>query len=265
MSDSRSQLLTRKRDIFAAVRLLEQDHHDGAMDDAAYRAARRRYELEAAEILQRLDALPPEPQLEGPALRAVSRTAGSNRSRMIVGATGAVVVAAIALFLLTALHPRSGSQTITGNGGQALPATAAPTSPQLRAAERAVVLHPRSVDALINLGNAYLNAGQPALADRSYRRAIQLAPGEPQAQTLDAVAIASEGRFAQALAILRKIERDHPTYSRAWLTDGLLSSRSPSSYPRAIAAFERFLALDPHSSVSSQVRQSIQAMKRAGK
>lgn len=263
MTENRLQLLNRKRDLFAALRLLEQDWRDGSVDEEAYRVTRHRYEMEAAEILQRLDELPPEPAPREIASRAEAHTAGRNRLAMMIGATGAVIVAAIGLFLVSALHPRSGTQTVTGNGGQAAAAPTAQASPALIAAEREVVAHPRSVDALVSLGNAYLNDGQSSLADRSYLKAIRLAPHRPEARTLHAMMLASAGEYARALALIRQVERDHPAYARAWLMDGLLSAHARATYPRAIAAWQRFLALQPHSSVSAQIRQSIQRLKKA--
>jgi hypothetical protein len=87
MTESRAQLLARKQDIFAAIRLLEQDHQDGAMGHAAYQTARRRLEQQAAGVLERLDSLPEDPS-EGERVggASVSLTAVRPRRWVLGGA-----------------------------------------------------------------------------------------------------------------------------------------------------------------------------------
>jgi cytochrome c-type biogenesis protein CcmH/NrfG len=133
----------------------------------------------------------------------------------------------------------------------------------LLAAEREARAHPRSADALVNLGNAYLNNVQVAAADRAYMAAMQLDPTAPQPATLHAMILGSSGQSGQALALLRQVERRHPTYARAWVLDGLLSQRSNPAH--AIAAWQQFLALEPKSSLSATVRDLIARTKKSSK
>jgi cytochrome c-type biogenesis protein CcmH/NrfG len=262
ITEKRSQLLTRKRDLFASLRVLEQDHIEGAIDEGAYASARARYELEAANVLEQLDALPPT---EAPAsAMSRARPPTSHRSWLVAGGT-VVVAAAIFLFLLSALHPRSGNQSITGSVPTIAPASGARESAQLKSAERAVSSHPRSVDAWIALGNQYLTAGQASNADQSYQDAMRLDPRRPEPKTLHAMMVGSTGHYTAALQLVHQVERSNPTYSRAWLMDGLLSSHNPRTAGHAIAAWRRFLALEPHSAVSAQVKGWIAAAKKVEK
>lgn len=261
LTHDRERLLSRKREVYAALRTLEQDSSEGTIDAAAYRQTRYRYELEAAEILAQLDTLPEEgaEQDEQPAApRGVSRP-GSVQMLLAGGA----VAAALIIFLLGALHPRGVNQSLTGDQVQATPVPTVRSSPQLRAAARAVLAHPRSVAALIALGNADLQVGDAAAADRSYQRAVSLAPRRPEARTLHAMMLGSAARYTAALTLLGAVERDTPTYTRAWLIDGLLSSHIRADYPRAIGAWQRFLTLDPHNTLAPQVRQWIAATRKA--
>jgi cytochrome c-type biogenesis protein CcmH/NrfG len=174
-----------------------------------------------------------------------------------------LVVAAVTLFLVSAARPRTGNESITGSQ-PAVASTPVPPAQQrmIADAQRAVQRHPQSVDALLNLGSANLQAGNVSAADSSFLRAMKLDPARPEARTLHATVLGLNGRNDQALALLEQVERDHPRYGRAWLADGLFSSSS-RKYARAVAAWERFVALDPRGRLSPQVRRWIVAAKKA--
>lgn len=253
MTDTRSQLLNRKLDLLAALRQLERDRADGLVDEEAYSVARERYESEAAGILERLDTIE---EADGAPPHRPAR-----RFPLILGAAGGVAISAIVLFLLAAVHPRGLGESVTGNAAGA-PATAGrPASPQLVAAERNARLHPRSADALIALGNAYLDGRDAVDADRSYRQAMRLDPTRPEAPTLHAMMLGYATRYADARSLLHSVERRHPAYSRAWLTDGLLSYDA-RDYRQAIAAWRRFLLLNPTGRVAADVRQLIDTAEK---
>jgi hypothetical protein len=290
MVESRDHLLSRKDDVFAALRALERDRAEGTIDDRAYTSSRRRYETEAAEVLVRLDRLTAQSEPPGGAVGGdegrmqYARTNfaalqdrsgdGVRRTRtqplalrgggvlFWIGALALVAVAA-AIFLSGALRAR-GSGPITGDARTVVSTPTSAGSETLAAAEKRVKLHPASVDAYLDLGNAYLNANQPAAADRAFVRAMTLGPGRPEATTMHALILAgSSSRPTRSLGLLTGVEKTHPSYSHAWLVDGLLSARSLSTIPRAIAAFRRFLVLAPHASVSPQVRVLLAGLERA--
>lgn len=249
-TETREALETRKRELYAAVRLLEEDRADGSIGEDAYQAARQRHEAEAAGIMQRLDAIPAVPAAPAPP-----------RSRLWLLPAGLTVAVALALFLVAAVHSRGSGQTITGD----VPTVAPTPRSQLDIALQAARAHPGSAAAQIALGNAYLNSGQTAQADRSYRRAMRLAPNQPQAATLHAMMLAGSGSRSQALALLRTVERRHPRYARAWLLSGLVLSRTPGATERAVADWRRFLRLQPHGAVSADVRKWIAGATKKGK
>ena len=248
MTDTRTQLLTRKRDLFAALRLLERDHQEDVVDDLEYEATRARYQSEAAEILEKLDTLPAERPVRE---LLVPPSAGRAYRWMIAGA--AVVVAlAVGLFLVTAL--RSGANHVTS---PATPGTSGQIPPQLARAMAAVRAHPRSADAQLDLGNQWFQFGRLALADAGYQRAARLAPGRPEPAALHAWMVGLEGKPSRALALLSQVERAHPAYARAWLIQGLVLAQRKPGLPHAIAAWRHFLRLQPHTAVSAEVRTLI--------
>jgi cytochrome c-type biogenesis protein CcmH/NrfG len=239
----------RKRELYGALRLLDRDHEDGAMDAEAYRIGRTRLEAEAAGILERLDTLPDAPQTTNSAAR---------RPRPWLVPAGVAVGLAILIFVAAAVHARGTNQSITGDVPTAAPAV----GPQLASALRVARAHPRSAVDQIALGNAYLNRGDTARADQSYVTAMRLAPNRPEAPTLHSMILAGDGSRAQALLLLRGVEHAHPTYARAWLLDGLISSRTPRGARRAIADWRTFLRLQPHSAVSTNVRRWMAGLEK---
>ena len=243
--ETRHQLEDRKHELYDAIRTLDRDRGEGAVDGEAYRRARVRFELEAAGILERLD------RLDDPAPGLNTRT--SSRRLALIASVG-VVVLAVAVLLGGAVRSRTGTAAITGDVGQATSAPISGPSTQVLAARSLVENHPGDPNAELQLATAYINAKDNRSANEAYQRAIQLAPHRPDARTLYAMFQGSSGNDQQALAQLALVERDHPAYAKAWLVDGLLSSRVVSGLPRAIHSWRRFLVLSPHATIAPQVR-----------
>ena len=246
MTDTRTQLLTRKRDLFAALRLLERDHQEDVVDDLEYEATRARYQSEAAEILEKLDTLPAERPSR---VTSVPVSAGRAYRWLIAGA--AVVVAlAVGLFLVTALR----SNGATKATATATPGTRGQIPPQLASAMAAVRAHPASADAQLELGNQWFQLGRLALADAGYQRAARLAPSRPEPPALHAWMVGLQGQPSRALTLLSQVERTHPAYARAWLIQGLVLAQRKPGLSHAVAAWQHFLQLQPHTAVSAEVR-----------
>lgn len=250
MEESRGRLAARKADLLTALRQLENDREDGTIEPAAYQRTRERCESEAAQILERLDSLEASPAVVS-ARRPYARYGAS--------AAAVVAISAIVLFLGASLGPRPSSHVVTTS------AAANPTvTTPLRAAERAVKAHPRSVDTLLALGNAYLNSGDATAADTMFLRAGRVAPRRPEAPTLHALVLGSQGDVSAALSVLHRVEVANPSYARAWLLDGLLASRRRLGFREAKDAWTMFLRLNPRGPVASEVRVWLSRLDRAG-
>jgi cytochrome c-type biogenesis protein CcmH/NrfG len=256
MMQSRNQLLIQKTDLEEAIRVLEDDRNDGLTDNESYRVSRLRLEVGVAEVVSQLDVLPPEPSASR------SLRAGRNRGWLPV-LMGLIAITALVFLLMDSVHSRVSGQAITGDVPQFAPTPTSTPSAQLLAAEREVVTQPKSAAAYLDLGGAYATANQAAAADWSYRKAMQLDPSDPQAPTLHALLIGTNGHERQALQLLRQVEAAHPRYSRAWLVEGLLYSSMPRYGPQAIRAWQRFVQLQPHSPLAANVRKLIAATRRA--
>jgi cytochrome c-type biogenesis protein CcmH/NrfG len=258
---ARERLLSRKMDLLAALRQLEEDHQDGTVDGAAYLTARGRYEREAASVLRKLDELHGDVQSSTDALPTRSR----GKAGLILLAACFTGVVAVLLFLVGAIHPRASGAAVTGSSGGTAPSAQAQAPPALKAAERRVLAHPRSLSALLALGNAYLADGNTAAADRTFQTAVRIAPHRPEAPTMHAMLVGASGKTVAALRILHSVETRHPRYPKAWLLDGIMSARTAGGTPRALASWRQFLRLQPRGSVAAQVRQWITATVRSAR
>lgn len=249
MTESRPQLLAREEDLLEILRSLERDRANGSLDGDAYVTARARYEAEAAAILETLDALQPE-------VKPVRAPGGRSQWPAIAAATG-LVIAAMVIFLLSALGNRSNAAPLAAPG-------ATPVPSDLVMAKEAVRRHPHDLRSLLALGNAYLDAGNPAAAQKSYQEAVGVAPRDPVSATLLALALSSNHRDSEALLRLRVVETAHPRYARAWLLDGLISGGHKVDRSRAIRALRRFLVLQPHGTIAAEVRLTLKRLGAGG-
>lgn len=253
MSDTRTQLLGRKRDLIESLRILEQDSDDGDIDQGAYQRTRERYEREAALVLERLDACGSEDPVAAPKRESPKW--------LRLGLPLAIVAAAVVIFLISSLSGRTSNESITGlQPGVVGAGVVAP--PAVVAAEHAVTAHPGSVDALLALGNAYMTAGDGASAQRVFGQLMRVKPADPRAPTLEALILAASNRYQRALSLLASVEARDPAYARAWLTDGLVSSRRRQTLGRAIHVFRRFLTLQPKGRIAADVRVSLARLER---
>lgn len=260
MKDSKSQLLARKRDVLEALRILEQDRDDGLVDEETYAAVKQRHEHEAVQLLAQLDALGEGADTTPP--QGVTNPIRRRRGRLIVAATIILCLAGALGVLVTALHQRAPGETITGATGRAGTANSEQSALSLQTAQQAVYQHPRSYQALVNLGSAYLQNGRVMEADLSYQAAMGIDPTRAAAPTFHAMLLGAVKRYPQALDLLSMVERKHPGYARAWLMDGILSSHVKDGRARALSAWLRFLLLEPRSELAPKVKHWILQLER---
>ncbi|HZS93520.1 MAG TPA: hypothetical protein VFA78_01890 [Chloroflexota bacterium] len=271
----RQRLLARKADLYHAIDVLRRDLEDGLIDPDSYDDMRRQYELEAAGILAQLDTLPAEKSASDRSANVTGTWAGDSKSparphhqdvtrprripyranAWLIGGALAIVAAAGAILLITALHPRSGTQSITGSAGQ-------PSTSPVQIAQSEVRAHPKSYVAYVRLGQAEQAANHVPLAEQAYRHAVRLNPHRPEAPTLQAMILIANGRRAQGMKLLMAVKRSNPGYARAWLLDGLAAAHYKRYRARALHDWQTFLRLQPSGPVAKTVRQLIKAERK---
>ena len=113
----------------------------------------------------------------------------------------------------------------------------------IRAHEKALMLHPNSLNAHNNLGIAYRKAGRPAEAIASLRRAIALFPGFVEARNNLGNALRDVGEIDTSIAVFEKLVTQdvpaqiHVNLARSYVAKGDMQS--------AWRSFQNALKIDP--------------------
>jgi type IV pilus assembly protein PilF len=120
--------------------------------------------------------------------------------------------------------------------------------------QRALEINPKSVEALVFFGVLYETEGEPALAEDYYKKALRVAPSDPQALNNYGVFIYRQGRFEEALKPLRKLVANPDYRLRAQAFENLgLAEVANGELDAAKQSFDRALQLD-----MSQVRSTLE-------
>jgi adenylate cyclase len=141
-------------------------------------------------------------------------------------------------------------------------------------ADRAVALNPNSFLAWSARGWAYLLAGQPEEAVRSFERAIRMSPVDPLLHRAFAslgIAFIELGRFDEAIATGKKAQRQNPSYSPAYrCLASAFAHLARDAEARAAAV--RSLEVDPAFTISASIARGwssnmklyIEGLRKAG-
>ena len=113
------------------------------------------------------------------------------------------------------------------------------------AAEKAIALAPDSVEALTALGWLYMN---PDLnfqaAEKQFRRALELAPGDAVAKAALGYCLMAQGRTGEAERVCREASLADPLYMTVWYNLGRLSLGA-GRYQEAEELFQKALEIQP--------------------
>lgn len=109
--------------------------------------------------------------------------------------------------------------------------------------QRAIQSNPDLEDGHIMLGQLFEAAENPA-ARKYFENAVRVAPENPETSLGLANYLWRTDQVDQALAIYRKLNEDHPAFTRAFFNKGLLLLEIDSVIA-ARNAFEQILALEP--------------------
>jgi tetratricopeptide (TPR) repeat protein len=270
----------RKARVLAALRELEADRRAGDISEEDYRALRRSYELEAAQVLQRLDAL---------AGRSAADLAGAARSGSPAGAArgarraarrptagvawalgGLAFVAVLGLTLAQSLRPRGPDDTITGNdlgeGGGAA-AEGAPLVPvdraRIAALEQRVARDSADRAALNELAHLYVATQRFREAADLSLRVLGADPENAEAMTHLGVVLWANGDPGTAAQALDHALRFDPQFAEAWLFKGLVAFAGLGDPGTAVEAWERYLALAPADASTERVRGMLEGARQA--
>jgi tetratricopeptide (TPR) repeat protein len=155
--------------------------------------------------------------------------------------------------------------------------------PGITALTAAAASDPTSYTAHVNLGNAYFDWGQAlstpaagasevstaALAAAAplwtssrdaYAKAVKIKAGDPAVETDLAIVTFYSGETSSAILIAETVAKSKPDFSQVWLNLGVFYANSGQT-DKSIAAFERYVTLDPKGQNVSFAQEQIKALK----
>lgn len=105
--------------------------------------------------------------------------------------------------------------------------------------------HPELAGPHANLALIHRQAGKYAEAIAALERAVQLAPGRADLHNQLGITYRMAGEFGKARAAYERAIEADPNYALAWLNLGILEDLYLWDRARALALYERYLALAP--------------------
>ena len=264
-SDRRLELQEEKNAVYRALKELSFDHDAGHLSDDDYGAIRARYESRAAELISELDALPPSPVAAPAPATPVAASAPRSWTRhpaaLAVGAAllvvfGVVIGINAGRFTEQASPPMAGAGMPGMGAPQASPGMPPvagvepgkplpPGMPPVPGVEPGKPLPPGMLAGMLRAARQSLEEGRYPEAIAAYQAILKRDPKNVEAMTHLGLIVAIGGHADAAIETFDKALGIDPKYAPAYLYRGQVLYEVKQDYPGAVAAWERFLALEP--------------------
>jgi tetratricopeptide (TPR) repeat protein len=120
---------------------------------------------------------------------------------------------------------------------------------------------PKNVKVLVNLGVALDNLSQAEAAQGYYREAIAIAPMDSLASCRLATSLYAQGKFPEAMTLLRDLIAKQPRSHCAYFTMGVAFADA-GLYRDAIRMWKKVVDLAPASAEAQSAKESIDVLER---
>lgn len=134
-------------------------------------------------------------------------------------------------------------------------------------AEKIVAQDPKNYIVWVQLGNDYFDTEQPQKAVNAYAKALELEPNHqntPNVLTDQGVMYQKMGLFDKAIANFEKASALDPKHAQSLFNLGVVYANGLKQNDKAIAAWERYLAIDGMSPQGQQVKAMVEELKAGG-
>lgn len=162
----------------------------------------------------------------------------------------------------------SGRPAVTQQNGELPTGGGAPVdySKRIAEAEKLVARDPKNLQAWILLGNDYFDSNQTQKAINAYSKALELDPNNVDVLTDQGVMYQRVQWFDKAVANFLKAQQINPRHTQSLYNLGIVYSQNLNQPDKAIAAWNRYLELEPASPNANQVRAMLDDVKsKAGR
>ena len=134
-------------------------------------------------------------------------------------------------------------------------------------AEKIVAQEPNNYQAWVQLANDYFDTDQPQKAVNAYAKALAIDPNHqntPNVLTDQGVMFRKMGLFDKAIDNFERASKLDPKHLQSLFNLGVIYAYDLKQKDKAIAAWERYLALDAMSPQGQQVKAKIDELKAGG-
>ncbi len=229
-----------RRDLEAKRDALVQQLREIDDGDPAAPEVRSRLEHQAADVLRKLDGEVGGASFSPPKSAGKPRTIPAQQSTFKGFLWGAGSVSALVLIGYFAMR------TATPREEQAAPQPTAPaaTASPVEQLEAAVKSNPDDAEARLDLAKAYLDRENLIGVFEQTQANLQKTPGDPRAQTYQAIVRVAMGQLEAARTLLDAATKHDPALTEAWVALAWLNTREGKS-DEATAAIREAIRHNP--------------------
>ncbi len=133
---------------------------------------------------------------------------------------------------------------------------------QISMLEGIVAKEPNNRNAWVQLGHNFFDSDQPMKAIEAYDKALAINGNDPNILTDQGVMYRRLGWFDKAVSNFKKAYSLNPNHQQSLYNLGIVYLHDLKDVPQAIAAWEKFLVVNPSGPGSAQVRAELENLKR---
>lgn len=134
-------------------------------------------------------------------------------------------------------------------------------------AEKIVAQDPKNYLVWVQLGNDYFDTEQPQKAVNAYAKALEIDPNHQNTANVltdQGVMYRKMGLFDKAIANFEKASALDPRHAQSLFNLGVVYANDLKQNDKAIAAWQRYLAIDGMSPQGQQVKAMVDELKAGG-
>lgn len=140
-------------------------------------------------------------------------------------------------------------------------------SQRIAEAEKILAQDPKNYQVWVQLGNDYFDTEQPQKSVNAYAKALEIDSNRqdtPNVLTDQGVMYRKMGLFDKAIANFEKANQLDPKHLQSLYNMGVVYANDLKQVDKAIAVWQRYVALDPMSPQGQQVKAMIDELKAGG-
>lgn len=145
--------------------------------------------------------------------------------------------------------------------------TPADYSQRIVEAEKIVAQDPKNYQVWVQLGNDYFDTEQPQKAVNAYGKALEIDPNHQNTANVltdQGVMYRKMGLFDKAVDNFERASKLDPGHAQSLFNLGVVYANDLKQNDKAIAAWQRYLAIDGMSPQGQQVKSMIEELKSGG-